>query len=132
MANESELARSHPAIPPSLAVDHQSTSEPDAPAPNLASRITAGKKRGESFVLDDKGLVRDEVARQAVAFVSTYYREHKRGPTWMEVGVCMGWSRPETVGAIGALRRAGILHATRTHRSLRVHPRLTARRRRIR
>ncbi|MNW69464.1 hypothetical protein D3C74_484750 [compost metagenome] len=83
-------------------------------------------------MLDDEGLVRDDVARQLIAFVSTYHREHKRGPTWMEVGVCMGWSRPETVGAIGALRRFGILYATRSYRSLRVHPRLTARRRRIR
>ncbi|QDW61729.1 hypothetical protein [Oerskovia sp. KBS0722] len=132
MANDSEIARSHPATGPGLTTDHHPTNDPDAPAPNLASRITAGKKRGESFVLDDEGLVRDEVARQVIAFVSTYHREHKRGPTWMEVGVCMGWSRPETVGAIGALRRVGILYATRSYRSLRVHPRLTARRRRAR
>lgn len=132
MANEPELARIQPATRPGHTTDHQSTSDPDAPAPNLASRITAGKKRGESFVLDDEGLVRDEVARQVMTFVSTYRRAHKRGPTWMEAGVCMGWSRPETVGAIGALRRVGILHATRTHRSLRVHPRLTPHRRRVR
>lgn len=107
MTKEPELARIQPVTGPGLTTDYQSTNDPDAPAPNLASRIPADEKRGESFVLDDEGLVRDDVARQAVAFVSTYHREHKRGLTWMEVGVCIGWSRPETGGLSGPFAGSG-------------------------
>ena len=103
------------------------TDDPAVPA-SRESRIAERRRQGGQLVVDEAGLVRDEPARKIVRFVAQYWREHRHGPTWMDVAVHMGWDRPQVEGAIRALCRHRILQAGRKPRSLSVHPQLRGRR----